>query len=386
MSGANNVILQKGIRLIGRLFQRYRKEFLQEILSDNIYKLSRIALIFIFFEIIFSITVYYNGLSPVPNLSFVIFSLIIVPMLLAESKKKKHNVFSVILIYVYLFAVLLLGMSLTFRNRGISDSSYIYIMMVFGITSTVTCTPLNNLLLLSTSYGIFLFWCGRVISDPKAAFLLVGNTLTMNIIAWILGNYIFKLRYKNFLKNQVLMKRNRTLELLSKSDGLTGLFNHKFTYMQLYNTIKSFNEDDNPLSIAMLDIDNFKTINDAYGHIVGDKIIHQFAGLIRSHIRAYDIAGRYGGDEFLIILKNADQNETLKIIRRLKETAENHRWPEELKIRFSCGISEYYSGTAEDLVRMTDKKLYYVKRNGKNNYLADLPEEADKEFLPSIDF
>ncbi len=153
-------------------------------------------------------------------------------------------------------------------------------------------------------------------------------------------------------------------------DSLTGLFLKAPTLKKLSETLKLAKRGSLKLSVAMLDIDDFKKVNDTYGHVTGDKVLKEVGTLIKESIRETDYAGRYGGEEFLIILIGCDADCAKEVIDRLLNNVRNNDWKKlgVEKITMSAGIAEYKEGVSViELVEMADSALYKAKRSGKDH-------------------
>lgn len=165
--------------------------------------------------------------------------------------------------------------------------------------------------------------------------------------------------------------KNKQLEGLSKKDGLTGLYNHRYLKEQAmieYN--RSFRYG-SPLSLLMIDIDYFKSINDTYGHLFGDSVLKGIASTIKSSCRDTDIVGRYGGEEFVVILPltslESAQSVSEKLLKNI--SSEIYRDNENsTSITVSIGISSFHEGlnSFEELLSESDMALYQAKNNGRN--------------------
>ena len=168
-------------------------------------------------------------------------------------------------------------------------------------------------------------------------------------------------------------KYQKILEL-SITDGLTGLYVHRYFQDALLREIARVERCGNSLSLIMLDIDNFKTFNDTYGHQIGDIVLREVAVLIKKELREYDIATRYGGEEFGIILPNTSLFLATAVAERLRKSIEKHSimyFNEELKITISIGVSEYTSGlTKHAFIEQADSALLRAKAKGKNIVIA----------------
>lgn len=154
-------------------------------------------------------------------------------------------------------------------------------------------------------------------------------------------------------------------------DPLTGLYNRFALYPILNEILHRAKEKSEPVVVAMLDLDNFKRINDEFGHQVGDQVLCSTAAIIRQALRAADKVIRYGGEEFVLILPNSHLKSALIPLERIRSQIEKNRPPEhpEMLITVSIGATEYPGrGTpdAEDLIARADKAMYEAKRQGKN--------------------
>ncbi len=163
-----------------------------------------------------------------------------------------------------------------------------------------------------------------------------------------------------------LIERNKLLEEISKNDGLTELLNHNRIFLELEEQINICKENNNDLSILMLDLDHFKEINDVNGHLVGDEVLAMVGESIKKSIRDIDIAGRYGGEEFLIILPNTDLERAIVIAERIRTNISKLVFKGNLKVTTSGGIKQYKNESIFDFVKNADELLYKAKIRGRN--------------------
>jgi diguanylate cyclase (GGDEF)-like protein len=168
-----------------------------------------------------------------------------------------------------------------------------------------------------------------------------------------------------------LHKANTNLQQLALTDALTGLYNRRAAEDRVRSEWNRLHRLGQNSAVVMLDIDHFKQINDRYGHAVGDGVIRSLAAAIRLCIRDIDIAGRYGGEEFLIILPQADANGAWVFAERLREHAAAAAVSCEggpVTFSISLGIAQFDPAdkTFEDWLERADKALYHAKRSGRN--------------------
>jgi len=170
---------------------------------------------------------------------------------------------------------------------------------------------------------------------------------------------------RNNLESQ-LRKANKDLKEQAITDGLTGLFNHKRVLELLEAELKRAQRYQTQLSVLMLDIDYFKKVNDNYGHQVGDEVLMKVSDIIRDNIRETDIAGRYGGEEFLIIFPNTSSKKALNTALRINKAIGDHQYKEGFKITISGGLSDWKGENSSKLIRKADELLYKAKEQGRN--------------------
>ncbi len=163
--------------------------------------------------------------------------------------------------------------------------------------------------------------------------------------------------------------REETLALIGITDELTGMFNRRYIMAQIAKQCE--NKNSGATVVVMLDIDNFKHVNDKYGHLTGDLVLKSFAEIIKKNIRYSDFAGRYGGEEFLILLPGSDLSIGTMIIDRIHASlAEQHIDAISSPITFSAGIVEVAPDGEnidyEKVIAEADRLMYVAKVNGKN--------------------
>lgn len=169
--------------------------------------------------------------------------------------------------------------------------------------------------------------------------------------------------------------RARVLRANMATDGLTGLLNHSHLKDQLENEIVRAQRQGRPLAYAMIDVDHFKQVNDTWGHAMGDRVLRGLAQLLRQRLRRTDVAGRYGGEEFGLILTDVDAAVALSLLDDIRGDFGELRLAGDegdVSITFSAGIAEFpRHGTADSLIAAADAALYVAKKAGRNRIVVD---------------
>lgn len=179
--------------------------------------------------------------------------------------------------------------------------------------------------------------------------------------------------------------RSRQLAELASKDSLTGLLKHALIKESLALELARAQRNRKPLSIAMIDIDLFKGVNDTYGHAVGDRVIVALAHLLKHRLRKTDIVGRYGGEEFVAILPECDFKTAVRLIDDIRErfsTLSFQHEEKEFSITLSAGIASDLLqpiANSNELLIAADEALYVAKHNGRNQVqVADSSQPSPK--------
>ncbi len=170
---------------------------------------------------------------------------------------------------------------------------------------------------------------------------------------------------------EALRRQNRLLEELSVTDGLTGAGNRKKLDSVLAERLALFRRHRRPFALVMLDLDHFKALNDTHGHLAGDRVLAEVAGILKASVRGVDHVGRYGGEEFAIVLVEATLEGALDTAERIREAVEKARIDLDgrtLQVTASLGVTRSRPGDRrpEDLFSRADAALYEAKRAGRN--------------------
>ena len=167
-----------------------------------------------------------------------------------------------------------------------------------------------------------------------------------------------------------LQAANARLEIEATTDGLTGLLNHLTFKRSLDRELAHARMTGAPLSVALLDVDRFKSYNDSYGHPAGDEVLRAVAAVMRENTRAADLVARYGGEEFVVVMPATDRIGALETMERLRAAIEAFGWPKR-PVTASLGVATVAgaSSSARDLVAAADSALYHSKQSGRNRVM-----------------
>jgi diguanylate cyclase (GGDEF)-like protein len=151
-------------------------------------------------------------------------------------------------------------------------------------------------------------------------------------------------------------------------DPLTNVYNHGEIEAQFNSSLLYRQKSDNPVSFMMIDLDHFKEVNDNYGHAVGDTTLKTFAGILREFADDKKLmAGRWGGEEFVIVCRDKDGNAVYEMAEELRKKVEEHIFPDILHLTCSIGVTELTKDdTSEEAFTRVDKAMYESKQNGRN--------------------
>jgi diguanylate cyclase (GGDEF)-like protein len=202
----------------------------------------------------------------------------------------------------------------------------------------------------------------------------LAASLAAGFLVWLLAA-----RPVEQMKRRLADER-ATFEQLAHEDPLTGMPNKRAFHDRLDAELRRAAREYYPVAVVVLDLDRFKQINDTWGHAVGDEALVKLAGHVTAELRAGDIAGRMGGDEFTIALVRADAHSAERVLTRLRQALSTVTiGPAGERLNFSAGIAEFprHAGTRDQLLECADTALYWGKADGRGQSLIYRPERGD---------
>lgn len=336
-----------------------KKDFDNELLRKNYGKLSLTSVVLFILELIVYVMPQRLFEYKTIVLHILIINIVLIPVifLIKINFDKVNKLLALIVQDVYLYTILILAMFMALKSQGAVDFVHMYLMAVMSIASFIYIKYLNALLLFGSVFALFMFLLPYYQTNRDIVFLIITNSLVFIVLSFIMIYIRIKSKAASFMDK-------RQLEKLAQSDSMTEFFNHKTAMLKLSAEIEKSKFSGNKLCLLMIDIDDFKRINDQYGHIQGDEIIKDVAGVIRQQTRVRDIIGRYGGDEFIVIMPKTDINDAEMIIDNIFRAISYKKIP----VTLSAGINLYGGETLNEFVKNADLKLYKAKNLGKNRY------------------
>ncbi len=183
---------------------------------------------------------------------------------------------------------------------------------------------------------------------------------------------------------QRLKEANKQLEKKATTCDITGLFNHRYFMNFSKKYMEQANRYNSSFAVAMLDIDDFKNVNDTYGHPVGDKVLSTLGMILSKKVRNCDIIARYGGEEFSLLMPETGKEGALTVCERIRKAVEENIFEDNIRLTISIGLSIFKPGdqkTIFEIISEADKALYAAKRKGKNQVVVFMNERESEKKL-----
>jgi diguanylate cyclase (GGDEF)-like protein len=256
--------------------------------------------------------------------------------------------------------------------RGIFFSMYILILL-FGIFRLYT----RQFLLISAfallTYGADIVWLKifrpQDINLKIECFQWFGMVIVLISVSFI-GGIISSIRRELSINRKKLQSSLTVIREMAIHDDLTGFYNRHHLMDLIDSENNRSDRTGSVYSLVMMDIDKFKNINDTYGHQIGDQVLRTFAAVIRSVLRKTDFCGRYGGEEFLVVLTQTDLKAAKVFAERIRDCVENSFFPclgPDSRVTVSIGLTEYRTNEkTEKTISRADELLYKAKNGGRN--------------------
>jgi diguanylate cyclase (GGDEF)-like protein len=251
----------------------------------------------------------------------------------------------------------------------------ISIVFAFGSLRIEQRTALLSWLIAFIGVGIVLILPvhpAMGLADPSRMemMLLCLSFALIALRTMLLGYYGSAMRMRLYKMNAALGRAKHDAEKLAASDPLTGALSRRAILPLIERSLRRSIRTGVPASVAMIDLDWFKSINDRFGHLAGDQVLRRVVVRIRDCSRETDVIGRYGGEEFILLLPGADPHAGARLVERVRGAISTAEWSDigpDLEVSVSCGIASIRpTDTLDDLLARADQALYEAKRGGRN--------------------
>jgi diguanylate cyclase (GGDEF)-like protein len=303
------------------------------------------------------------------------------------NKKYNHFIVAWVQPFINLF-ISFLAIMLT----GANTSNYKFLLLFVIIATTIDCGMKNGLIVAGIS-SLMILAVDLLFAPHSAVNIYFENDFvlvcTFFIVTWTIGFYV-----------KAEKEHIDSLKEMLKTDPLTELYNHSFFHESLTSKIEESNKSGKTLSLLFMDIDYFKNYNDFNGHQKGDEVLHDIGVLLKSLVRASDIAARYGGEEFAVILPDTEETEAIEVAEKIRYgVQEKEFFGQEYmpngNLTISIGVAIYpeKSKTDVELIKNADEALYrakFLRKNRVERYTSILDglknnlDENNKDIITSI--
>ena len=248
--------------------------------------------------------------------------------------------------------------------------SLLLFFSVMAMTLAIYITPnkvmYTQIISVFLSLSFFTFYAKRIEGIDSTGFLKIAAYHLIILCYCNIGAYV-----TNYYKRKQFADARELLRV-STTDPLTGIYNRAKFNGELNQWVEYCNANESDLSLVIFDIDDFKRVNDSYGHLVGDSIIQNITSAIKKAIRNTDVFARWGGDEFVILLPGTDTHQALEMMDRMRVCVQNSQYHKEANVTCSFGLAALRKNeSAEALLQRADQLLYDAKGCGKNMVICE---------------
>lgn len=286
--------------------------------------------------------------------------------------RKKPNTAMYVLQYAGVGFLMAAGIVIVTIDQLVTTNITPFILVCIIIGAVFLIRPLISIIIYAISFLAYYYAIAFTVTNPQILLSNRVNGITAITIGLFLSLILWYYNYINITQKRRIEIQQKHLEQMAYYDSLTGLPNRRFLEELIKREFALMHRYDHETVIVILDIDNFKNINDTYGHPVGDNILKQLADLLRNNARETDTVSRFGGEEFIILMPNISLEGGYAFAERLRKIILEESFVVgtlTLRITASFGVSSLRDVEDENLENyysLADKALYLAKKSGKN--------------------
>ena len=282
--------------------------------------------------------------------------------------RTESNTAMFVLQYIVVVVIMASGIAIVTFDQLVTTNITPFILVCIISGAIFLIRPLISFVMYVTSYVAYYYSISLTITEQQVLLSNRVNGITAIGIGFLLSIIIWHYNYTNITQKRRIEIQQKQLEQLAYYDSLTGLPNRRFLENLIKREFSLMKRHGYETVIIILDIDDFKNINDTYGHLVGDNVLKQLADLLRNNVRESDTVSRFGGEEFIILMPKTSLEGGYVFAERLRKIIMEERFTVgslTLRITSSFGISSLHDINNQAL-EDADKALYLAKKSGKN--------------------
>lgn len=287
-------------------------------------------------------------------------------------KRKEPSRPMVILQYIAVIVILTSGIAFAAFDQVITTNITPFVLSCIVSGAVFLIRPQISLMIYLITYGAYYITLDFFIVNQQVLLSNRVNGITAVGIGFLVSLIIWHYNYVNIIQRRHIESQQKQLMEMAYYDSLTGLPNRRFFHKAIEKEYSSIKYNGHESVIIILDIDNFKNINDTYGHLVGDKVLEQISGILKENTRKTDIISRFGGEEFIILMPDTSLDEGSEFAERLRKIIMKKIFTVgsfNLRLTASFGVSllnNLDNENFEHCYSLADRALYLAKRKGKN--------------------
>jgi diguanylate cyclase (GGDEF)-like protein len=297
---------------------------------------------------------------------------LVIPLVITEGLVKLFKKYEEYIILFAIFITLLLFTLILPMVRGLHYALFLPILIAALYFQPIKVYIMSGLCLASIILLYYFYEPLAIEMTYRGLFTSIGIFVSCTFISIGMikrGRYILNKLKKSTKNQQDLIVKNIIMDKTNKEDPLTGLYNHKTFHEYLEKLIEQSESSHLPLQLGIIDIDNFKNVNDNYGHWVGDIVLKRVGEQIKAHVTQDDFVSRYGGEEFAVIFTDKNKDESYLLLEqiRIEICSMEHQELNNQAVTVSIGMCSYSKGLGKErFFKAADESLYQAKHKGKN--------------------